>query len=469
VPARSRPDRSPQPPLAPVPLRLPVALREFLREETSGGVALVAAAAIALLWANSPWQSGYDSLWATELSLRLGRFALSGDLRHWVTDGLMTVFFLVVGLEIKREAVAGAGVWRAAALPVVAAAGGMAMPAAIYAAFNLHHPGAPGWGIPMATDVAFALAVLALLGPRVPAGLKVFLLTLAVADDLGSVLVVAGFYHRHLDPAALAAAVAVVGAVWLLGRVGVWWLPVHVALGALLWLLLRAGGVSPALAGVAMGLLAPARPTTTPRQVRERVLSADSLLALRTNDGTSVEGERPASGPGRAARLREILREARGTVPLAERLAHDLHPFSAFVAVPLFALANAGVHLSHGVLGGAGSGRVLAGILAGRLLGKPLGITVAAWLAVRAGLATLPEGATWRQLGGVGLVAGVGFTVPLFVADLAFPTGRFGAAVRLGLLLATVAAGAAGALLLALSRSEPEQAAPDGGRGTGRS
>jgi NhaA family Na+:H+ antiporter len=466
MPARS--DHGRQPPLAPTPLRLPLALREFLREETSGGVALVAAAIIALAWANSPWRGGYEQLWATELSLRLGRFALAADLRHWVTDGLMTVFFLVVGLEIKREA-AGGGMWRAAAPPVVAAAGGMALPALIYAAFNLHRPGAPGWGVPMATDVAFALAVLALLGPRVPAGLKVFLLTLAVADDLGSVLVVAGFYHRHLDPAALVVAVAVVASVWLLGRVGVWWLPVHVTLGAALWLALRAAGVSPALAGVAMGLLAPARPTTTPGQVRERVLSGGSPLALHPKTGSNGEGERggDGGGPGRAARLREVLREARGTVPLAERLAHDLHPFSAFVAVPSFALANAGVHLGHGALGGAGSGAVLAGILAGRLLGKPLGITAAAWLAVRAGIGTLPEGTTWRQLGGVGLVAGVGFTVPLFVAELAFPSARFAAAVRLGLLLATVGAAAGGALLLVVSQPGPGRPAA-GGRGTGR-
>ena len=469
MPARS--DR--QPPLAPAPLRLPLALREFLREETTGGAALVVAAVVALIWANSPWQGGYDRLWATELSLRLGRFALSENLHRWVTDGLMTVFFLVVGLEIKREVVAGAaapggrrGAWRAIALPAVAAIGGMALPAVIYAGFNLHRPGAPGWGIPMATDVAFALAVLALLGPRVPAGLKVFLLTLAVVDDLGSVLVVAGYYHRGVQPVALLAAVAVVAAVWVFGRVGVWWLPVHVLLGALLWLALRKAGISPPLAGVAMGLLAPARPTTTPRQVRERVLRGSSLLALHTSDGTSGEGDGQGGGPGRAARLREVLREARGTVPLAERLAHDLHPFSAFVAVPLFALANAGVHLSHGVLVGAGSGPVLAGILAGRLLGKPLGITAAAWLAVRAGIAALPEGATWRQLSGVGVVAGVGFTVPLFVADLAFPAGRFAAAVRLGLLLATVAAGIGGALLLALGR--PGGASPPGSRAPGR-
>jgi NhaA family Na+:H+ antiporter len=388
-------------------LRLPRALREFLHAETGGGAALVAAAALALLWANSPWQGGYDQLWATELSLRLGRYGLAADLRHWVTDGLMTVFFLVVGLEIKRET-AGRGAWRAVALPAVAAAGGMALPAAIYAAWNAGRPGAAGWGVPMATDVAFALAVLALLGRRVPAGLKVFLLTLAVVDDLGSVLVVAVVYHQGFDPVALLVAAAAVAAIWALGRVGVWWLPAHLVLGAALWLALRAAGISPPLAGVAIGLLTP--------------------------------------------------------VHLEGRRAHDLHPFSAFVAVPLFALANAGVHLGGGVLDEPGGAAVLAGILAGRLVGKPLGITAAAWLATRAGLGPLPRAVTWRQLAGVGMVAGVGFTVPLFVADLAFPAGRFAAAVRLGLLLATVAAGAAGALLLALSRpSGSGQARPAAG------
>lgn len=411
MPARS--DRQRRQRLAPAsaPLRLPLALREFLREETAGGAALLAAAVVALLWANSPWRGGYERLWATELSLRLGRYALAADLRHWVTDGLMTVFFLVVGLEIKREAGgAGTGVWRALALPALAAVGGMALPAAIYGAWNAGRPGAAGWGIPMATDVAFALAVLALLGARVPAGLKVFLLTLAVVDDLGSVLVVAVAYHHGFDPVALLLAAAVVAAIWALGRVGVWWLPAHLALGAALWLALRQAGISPPLTGVAIGLLTP--------------------------------------------------------LHLEERRAHALHPVSAFVAVPLFALANAGVQLGHEVLGGAGGGAVLAGIVAGRLLGKPLGITAAAWLAVRAGIAALPQGVGWRQLGGVGLVAGVGFTVPLFVAELAFPSGRFAAPVRLGLLLATVAAGIGGALLLALSR---DAAAGRDAPGTGQS
>jgi NhaA family Na+:H+ antiporter len=259
-------------PLVPPPLRLPAPLREYLREEAAGGVALMVAAAIALVWANSPWRDGYTALWETPAALRVGRYALEADLRHWVGDGLMTLFFLVVGLEIKREVVAGElRTWHRAALPVVAAAGGMAVPALIYAAVNAGRPGAPGWGVPMATDIAFALGVLALLGPRVPPALKVFLLTLAVVDDLGSVAVVALFYSRGVDPAALAAATGLLVLVAVLVRTGIWWLPLHVGVGVALWLALWRSGISPALAGVAMGLLTPARPTAPPgRRARRR-------------------------------------------------------------------------------------------------------------------------------------------------------------------------------------------------------
>jgi Na+:H+ antiporter, NhaA family len=423
-------------PLVPPPLRLPTPLREYLREEAAGGVVLMAAAAVALVWANSPWRAAYAALWETSLAIQVGRFGIEADLRHWVDDGLMTLFFLVVGLEIKRELVAGElATWRKAALPVVAAVGGMAVPAAIYAAGNARGPGAPGWGVPMATDIAFALGVLALLGSRVPAALKVFLLTLAVVDDLGSIAVVALFYSRGVDPAALALAAGLLVLVAVLVRAGIWWLPLHIGLGVALWLAMWRSGVSPALAGVAMGLLTPARPTAPPEVARDR----GGALAVEL------------AGDPRPPRLREMLREARGTVPLAERLAHDLHPVSAFVVVPLFALANAGVSLERGGLAAPGAGAVLGGVLAGRVLGKLAGISLATWLAVRLGLASRPEATSWSQLAGVATVAGIGFTVPLFVADLAFPDGRFQAPVKLGLLLASVVAGAAGALVLVLA------------------
>jgi Na+:H+ antiporter, NhaA family len=303
-------------PLVLPPLRLPAPLREYLREEAAGGIVLMAAAALALAWANSPWQGGYSGLWETRLAVQLGRFTLEADLRHWVNEGLMTVFFLVVGLEIKRELVAGElRGWRSASLPVIAAAGGMAVPAGIYAVLNAGGPGADGWGVPMATDIAFALGVLALLGSRVPAALKVFLLTLAIVDDLGSIAVVALFYSQGGSPARLAAAAGLLLLVAVLRTARVWWLPVHVGLGLGLWLVLWDSGVSPALAGVAMGLLTPARPTTPPELVRDHA----PVLAQELADD-------PRPPP-----LREMLREARGSVSLAERLAHDLHPLSAFV------------------------------------------------------------------------------------------------------------------------------------------
>jgi NhaA family Na+:H+ antiporter len=434
-------------PLIPPPLRLPAPLREYLREEAAGGVVLMVAVALALGWANSPWRAAYDALWATTLAVRLGRLAVEADLRHWVDDGLMTLFFLVVGLEIKRELVAGElASWRRAALPVVAAAGGMAVPAAIYAAANAGGPGAPGWGVPMATDIAFALGVLALLGPRVPSSLKVFLLTLAVVDDLGSIAVVALFYSRGVEPGALALAAGLLVLVAVLVRAGVWWLPLHVGLGLAVWLAMWHSGVSPALAGVAMGLLTPARPTAPPEVARD---VGGALAGQLANDP-------------RPPRLREMLREARGTVPLAERLAHDLHPVSAFLVVPLFALANAGISLERGVLAEAGAGAVLGGVVAGRVLGKLTGITAATWLAVRLGLADRPAGASWGQLAGVATVAGIGFTVPLFVADLAFPDGGLLAPVKLGLLLASLVAGGAGALVLVLA-ARRRSAAAEGG------
>jgi Na+:H+ antiporter, NhaA family len=287
----------------------------------------------------------------------------------------------------------------------------------------------------MATDIAFALGVLALLGSRVPAALKVFLLTLAVVDDLGSIAVVALFYSRGVDLGALAAAAGLLALVAMLVRARIWWLPLHVGLGLAMWLAMWHAGVSPALAGVAMGLLTPARPTAPAEVARTR----GGALA----DQLAADPQPP--------RLREMLREARGTVPLAERLAHDLHPVSALVVVPLFALANAGVSLDRGGLAAPGAGAVLGGLLAGRVLGKLAGISAATWLAVRLGLAVRPAATSWTQLAGVATVAGIGFTVPLFVADLAFPDGRFQAPVKLGLLLASLVAGTAGALILLLA------------------
>jgi Na+:H+ antiporter, NhaA family len=426
-------------PLARAPLRMPAALREFLREETAGGAVLVAAAVLALAWANSPWQASYHALWRTGLEVRLGHLSLGDDLRGWVNEGLMALFFLVVGLELKRELVDGElRSWRQAVLPVVAAAGGMLLPAAVYAAGNAGRPGAAGWGVPMATDIAFALGVLAMVGPRVPPALKLFLLALAVVDDLGSILVVAVFYSGELRLPGLAAAAGLVVLVLGLRRLRVGWGPVYVAAGGGLWLALHAAGVNAALAGVAMGLLTPARPFSRPEAV---------------GDPSRLLAEAPGPAP-----VREVVREARGTVSTVERLEHDLHPLTAFLVVPVFALANAGVTVHAAALTEPGAAAVLAGLVAGRVFGKPAGILLAVWLAVRFRLAAAPAGAATRHLVGVATVAGIGFTVPLFVADLAFPGGEFEAAVKLGLLAASVVSGLAGVLIL---RSADPSSPPD--------
>jgi len=414
----------------PVLRRLPRPVRQFLDTEASGGVVLLAAAVVALVWANSPWSAGYESLWSTELRLGLGDVQLVEDLRHWVNDALMAVFFFVVGLEIKRELVAGElRSPRTAALPAIAALGGMAVPALLYLAVNAGNAGADGWGIPMATDIAFAVGVVALLGSRVPAALKLFLLTLAIVDDIGAIVVIAAFYSGGVEPGALAvaagAAVAVVALRWL--RID--WPVAYIAVGVVLWLATYQSGVHATLAGVALGLLTPARPL------------APELL---TADWVSDLADDPS--PEDLALLRRV---ARTSVSPAERLQHDLHPVTSFVIVPLFALANAGVELDAGALEAPGATAVALGVGLGLVVGKLVGVAGASWLAVRLGIGRLPDGVTSRQVVGVAAVAGIGFTVSLFVAGLAFPSApALEDAAKLGILGASVVAALLGSAIL---------------------
>ncbi|MDX6584999.1 MAG: Na+:H+ antiporter, NhaA family, partial [Solirubrobacterales bacterium] len=344
--------------------RLTRVLAEFVRTEAAGGVALFLAAAVALTWANSPAGDGYVTVWHTAVRLRVHSVGFSGDARHLVNEGLMTLFFLVVGLEIKRELVAGdLREWRTAALPAIAAVGGMVVPALVYVAVNAGRPGARGWGIPMATDIAFAVGVVALLGRRVPSSLKLFLLTLAIVDDVGAIVVIALFYSAGISLGALLVAAVTLAAMAGLRSVGVTWLPVFVVLGAGVWLALYESGVHATIAGAVLGLLAP--------------------------------------------------------VAVAERLEHVLHPLTSFVIVPLFALANAGIVLGGGALDAPGATRIALGVGLGLVVGKLVGVSVASWLAVRLGIGSLPEGVGWGQLIGVAGLAGIGFTVSLFVAGLA--------------------------------------------------
>jgi NhaA family Na+:H+ antiporter len=416
----------------PITQRLGRAVREFVDVELAGGAVLVAATVVALVWANSPWEAGYRRLWSTELAIALGSHHLELTLREWVNDALMAVFFLVVGLEIKRELVQGElRTPRRAALPAVAALGGMVVPAAIYAALNATGAGSRGWGIPMATDIAFAVGVLTLLGRRVAPSLKVFLLSLAIVDDIGAILVIALFYSSGISWPALAAAAGILGAVVAARAGGIRVTPVYVALGAGLWLALHEAGVHATLAGVAMGLLAPA---ATPTARPDPAELADVATPL-------------------AARL--TARLARESVSVAEWLEHVLHPWTSFLIVPVFALANAGVPLSAGALREAAGSPVTAGVVLGLVVGKPVGITLFSWVASRLGIGHLPSGATWAGVVGVAAVAGIGFTVSLFITSLAFSDPALADAARIGILAASLAASLLGAVLLRRLPAQP--------------
>ncbi|GAA1514561.1 Na+/H+ antiporter NhaA [Nocardioides humi] len=426
-------------------------LRDFLRIESAGSVLLLAATVAALLWVNLPfdgWASAYDHFWHTPLALELGDWRIEESLQHWVNDGLMTVFFFVVGLEIKYELVHGdLRDPRTAALPIVAAVGGMAVPALLYAAIAGHGEGSSGWGIPMATDIAFAVGVLGLLGRRIPSAARLFLLTLAIVDDIGAILVIALFYTADLSLGWLALALGLLALMALLRAARVWAIPVYAVLGVAAWFALLQSGVHATLAGVAAGLLTPAVALLRPEvatsaaveSLRDRTLDADELDRLRFLTAESV--------------------------PVVERLQARLHPLSSYVVLPVFALANAGVALGDGVLGEALRSQVVLGIGAGLVLGKPLGIALACLLAVRLGLARMPAGTSWSQLIGVGAVAGIGFTVSLFIAGLSFPDSPLlTAEAKVGILVASAVAAVVGVLmLLAAGRRRPGEEPASGG------
>ena len=382
-------------------LRVMSPLRDFLNTEAAGGSLLVLAAVVALVWANSPWSGSYDDLWHSRAAIEIAGHSLSLDLRHWVNDAAMAVFFLIVGLEIKREVSSGhlAG-RRAATLPVVAAIGGMVIPAGIYLAIA-GGDAAKGWGIPMATDIALAVGVMALAGKGVPSSLRAFLLGLAVVDDIGAIVIIAIFYSSGVSFAWLALGAGALLATLVVRQVGVQSMVVYVGLGVTLWFALHEAGVHPTLAGVAMGLLAP----VTPRFQAELV-DADEL--------TNLAGVEHA---------RSTIALARGSVSTVEWLEHILHPWTSYLIVPIFALANAGIEVSNTSVEHALESPITWGVFAGLMVGKPLGVLLATKFTTRSGLADLPAGTTTRHLLGAGSAAGIGFTVAIFIAELAFDSG----------------------------------------------
>jgi Na+:H+ antiporter, NhaA family len=429
---------------APLIERVMAPFQRFAQTESASGLVLLACTAVALVWANSPWAASYEHLWETQLSISLGPLIAQSTLHHLINDGLMAVFFFLVGLEIKREMLAGelASV-RQATLPIAAAAGGMVVPALLYASLNAGTAGEPGWGVPMATDIAFALGVLALLGNRVPVGVRVFLAAFAIVDDIGAVLVIAVFYSGGIAWNALMFAGALVLLAIGANIAGVRRPWAYAAIGLVLWAAVLSSGVHATIAGVLLAMTIPARTRINEENFLRRARGALSRFQVAHEPDAS-----PLKDPEHQAAVQQLERLAEQLQPPLLRLEHGLHGVVAFGIMPLFALANAGVPLGLTQLEG-GSSSVALGIALGLVAGKPIGITLFAWAAVRLGAASLPQGVTWRSILGAGLLGGIGFTMALFIAGLAFASepGLLVAA-KLGILGASLIAGLAGWLVL---------------------
>ncbi len=418
--------------------RLLSPFEQFVHSESAGGLALIAASLVAFAWANSPWAPGYFALREISLGIGFGDWRLEKPLLLWVNDGLMAFFFFLVGLEIKREVLVGElSAPRDAVLAVVAALGGIVVPAAIYATINWGGEGIRGWGVPMATDIAFALGIMALLGDRVPLSLKVFLTALAIVDDLGAVLVIALFYTGGIDTLSLVVALGALALAFAYGRLGGRNLKVLAFFGIVMWFFVLQSGVHATVAGVLLALATPIGRRIPPENLRDELRAG-----LERGEFEEVEVK--------VANLKRVLGNVQS--PL-HRLEHLLHPWVAFLVLPVFALLNAGVALGNG---GGLFEPVALGALLGLLLGKPLGVLGFSWLAIRIGIASLPEGVGWRGMAGAGLLAGIGFTMSLFVGSLAFEgSEELLDQAKLGVMAASVVAAALGLALLG-RRASPE-------------
>ncbi len=420
---------------------LPV--QHYLHTESIGGIVLLAATIVALAWSNSPLSEHYHHILETHLRLNVGLFLVDLTVEEWINDGLMALFFFVIGLEIKREVLFGQlSTLRSAALPAVAAIGGMVVPALIYLALNLDGDGMRGWGIPMATDIAFALGVLALLGRRIPMQLRVFMLGLAVVDDLGAIAVIAIAYTESIDFGQLGIAASLVVATIVANRLGLRQPAVTAALAFLIWVAVLKSGVHATVAGVLIACFTPGTPTFSREEFAEE---ADALLAeYRT---ALVAGDRERC----EAILGEIEEISQATEAPLERLERLIHPWASYVILPVFALANAGIEFSMGGLQQAASSSVTIGVIGGLVVGKLAGITLFPWVASRLGVVELPRSVSWLHVAGVGLVGGIGFTVAIFVTGLAFDDHAIIVNAKMGILAASLVAGIGGYGLLRLA------------------
>lgn len=422
-------------------------IQAYFHNEVISGVTLLIAALAALIWANSAWSESYHQLRAMPITVGIAGFSIREDLRHWINDLLMAVFFFVVGLEIKRELIRGElSELSKAALPGFAALGGMLLPALIFLGLNFGTEAARGWGIPMATDLAFALGTLALLGPRAPSQLRIFLLALAIVDDIAAILVIAIYYTRDLSWTAIGWTGLLLTLMLALRLGGVRNPVVYLLLGLLFWVAVFKSGVHATIAGVMLAALVPAHPWFSPRTF---VQSAEDLLG-KIEDALSQQ-----NGEAAERSLRQLEELAKGTEAPLERLERLVHPWVSYVVLPLFALANAGVTFSLEMMQETVVSPVAIGVFGGLVLGKFLGITAFSWMAVRLGLARLPKELTWSNLIGVGTLAGIGFTVSLFMSGLAFEDPRLTAQAELGILAASLVAATAGYAVLRLVTHQP--------------
>lgn len=419
------------------------AARQFLRTESGSAVMLISAAVIALLWANVPL--GYETFWHTQLAMNLGEWSLSLDLRHWVNDGLMVLFFFSVGLEIAREMTLGElRGFRAVAAPAAAAIGGLIIPALVFLAFNAGTTAQNAWGITISTDTAVLLGVLALVGPRCPDQLRVFLLALAIVDDIGAVIAIAIFYTAQVNVLALFLAILLFVALLALRFARFWRTPFYAVIGVVMWVAVLASGVHPSVVGVALGLVVSAYAPR--RQDMKRALLVGKTFIL---DPT----------PERALAAQAAVTEA---VSPNERLQLKIQPWSSYVIVPLFVLANAGVVLDRETLTAAFRSPLTWGIIVGLVLGKPIGVTLGTWVALRTGIGRVPDTLRWGQIfGGAGL-SGIGFTVALFVTELALDDELLVSEAKIGILTGSVLAAVVGWLVFRLAGERGGQCSPSG-------
>jgi NhaA family Na+:H+ antiporter len=418
-------------------------LKRFLHIEATSGIVLLVVTLTALILANSPLAEQFLAFWKIPLGFRIGSFQMNHSLQHWINDGLMAIFFFVIGLEVKRELVIGElQDLRQAALPLAAAIGGMLVPAGIYLLFHYGAPGERGWGIAMATDIAFVVGCLTVLGSRIPASLRVMLLSLAIADDIGAILVIAIAYTASLNLTALVLGIVGIGVMIALMKIGVRNLAVYLMFMVLVWVAFHESGIHATIAGVIFGLLTPTKAW----------ISEGRLGMIVQQTSCFLQGEGLATAKKRYALLRDMEVAARKSISPLERFETELHPWVGFAVMPIFALANAGVTIEISDF----TNPVAIAVMLGLLVGKPLGIVVFSWLAVRLGIARLPKGLSWGVVAGGGFLAGIGFTMAIFIAGLALE-GNLLDAAKVGIIVGSFLSAIVGVILLVLLLPKPSQ------------